>query len=123
MPSPISIRILVLMLSRVSRVRLCDPMDCSPPGFSVHGDSPGKNTGVGWHVFFQGIFPNQGSNLHLLWLLHCRHILDHLAIWEAPLLGYLLIICFFNISFFLLSLFILKLPVPFLFWLLYFMLE
>ena len=20
---------------------LCDPMDCSPPGFSVHGDSPG----------------------------------------------------------------------------------
>ena len=26
---------------------LCDPMDCSPPGSSVHGDSPGKNTGVG----------------------------------------------------------------------------
>ena len=21
---------------------LCNPMDCSPPGFSVHGDSPGK---------------------------------------------------------------------------------
>ena len=21
---------------------LCDPMDCSPPGSSVHGDSPGK---------------------------------------------------------------------------------
>ena len=60
---PISIRILVLMLSHVSRVRLCDPMDCSPPGFSVHGDSPGKNTGVGWHVFLQGIFLNQGSNL------------------------------------------------------------
>ena len=28
---------------------LCDPMDCSPPGSSVHGDSPGKNTGVGCH--------------------------------------------------------------------------
>ena len=27
-------------------VRLCDPMDCSLPGSSVHGDSPGKNTGV-----------------------------------------------------------------------------
>ena len=27
-----------------------DPMDCSPPGFSVHGDSPGKNTGVGCHA-------------------------------------------------------------------------
>ena len=25
------------------------PMDCSPPGSSVHGDSPGKNTGVGCH--------------------------------------------------------------------------
>ena len=22
---------------------LCDPMDCSPPGSSVHGDSPGKD--------------------------------------------------------------------------------
>ena len=27
---------------------LCDPMDCSPPGSSVHGDSPGRNTGDGW---------------------------------------------------------------------------
>ena len=25
----------------------CDPMDCSPPGSSVHGIFPGKNTGVG----------------------------------------------------------------------------
>ena len=25
---------------------LCKSMDCSPPGSSVHGDSPGKNTGV-----------------------------------------------------------------------------
>ena len=24
---------------------LCDPIDCSPPGYSVHGDFPGKNTG------------------------------------------------------------------------------
>ena len=28
-------------------------MDCSPPGSSVHGDSPGKNTGVGCHFLFQ----------------------------------------------------------------------
>ena len=41
---------------------LCDPVDHSPPGSSVHGDSPGKNTGVGCHAFLQGIFPNQGSN-------------------------------------------------------------
>ena len=33
-------------------------------------DSPGKNTGVGCHALFQGIFPTQGSNLRLLPLLH-----------------------------------------------------
>ena len=32
----------------LSHVRLfVTPVDCSPPGSSVHGDSPGKNTGVG----------------------------------------------------------------------------
>ena len=41
-------------------------MGCSPPGFSVHEDSPGKNTGVGCHALLQGIFPTQGLNLHLL---------------------------------------------------------
>ena len=29
-------------------------------------DSPGKNTGVGCHVFLQGIFLTQGSNLCVL---------------------------------------------------------
>ena len=38
-------------------------------------DSPGKNTGVGCHDFLQGIFPTQGLNLCLLWLLHRRQIL------------------------------------------------
>ena len=33
-------------------------------------DSPGKNTGVGGHALLQGIFLTQGSNLHLLCLLH-----------------------------------------------------
>ena len=46
------------------------PMDCSPPGSSVHGDSPGKNTEVGCHSLHQGIFPTQGSNLCLLCLLN-----------------------------------------------------
>ena len=40
---------------------LCNPMDCSLPGSSVHGDSPGKNTGVGCHPSLQGTFPTQGS--------------------------------------------------------------
>ena len=35
---------------------LCNPMDCSLPGSSVHGESPGKNTGVGCHVLPQRIF-------------------------------------------------------------------
>ena len=34
----------------------CNPVDCSPPGPSVHGDSPGKNTGVDCHALLQGIF-------------------------------------------------------------------
>ena len=45
---------------------LCDPMDCSLSVSPVHGDCPGKNTGVGCHFLFQGIFPTQGSNPHLL---------------------------------------------------------
>ena len=32
---------------------LCNPTDCSLPGFSVHGDSPGKNTAVGCHFLLQ----------------------------------------------------------------------
>ena len=55
---------------------LCNLIDCSPPGFSIHGDSPGKNTGVGCHALLQGIFPTQGSNPGLL---HCRRILYHLS--------------------------------------------
>ena len=45
---------------------LCDPIDCSPPGSSVHGDSPGRNTGVGCHSLLQRIFATQGSNPSLL---------------------------------------------------------
>ena len=41
----------------------------------THGDSPGKNTGVGCHALLHGIFPTQGSNPGLL---HCRQILYHL---------------------------------------------
>ena len=43
-----------------SCLTLCNPMDCSPPGSSVHGDSPGKNTGVVCHALLQGNLPNSG---------------------------------------------------------------
>ena len=55
---------------------LCDTVDCSPPGSSVHGDSPGKNTGVACHALLQGIIPTQGSNPDLP---HYRQILYHLS--------------------------------------------
>ena len=56
------------------------PHNCSLPGSSVHGDSPGKNAGVGCHALLQGIFahlqgifPTQGLNPgvpHCMWILY-----------------------------------------------------
>ena len=70
----------------LSCVQLCNPMDYSLPGSSVHGDSPGKNIGGGCHSLLQRIFPTQGSNLFLLQLLQeSRWILYRWATWEALL--------------------------------------
>ena len=63
-----------------SGLTLCDSIDCSPPGSSVHGDSPGKNIGVSCRAPLQGIFPTQGSNPCLL---HCRQIPYHQATSKA----------------------------------------
>ena len=51
-----------------------DPLDCSPPDSSVHGNSPGKNTSVGCHFLLQGIFLTQESNPN------SRQILYHLKV-------------------------------------------
>ena len=65
-----------------SQVQLfATPMDYSPQGSSVHGDFPGKNTGMGCHVPLQGIFPTQGWNPGLP---HCRRILYHLNHQGSP---------------------------------------
>ena len=64
-----------------SCLTLCNPLDCSPPGSSVHGDSPGKNTGVGCHALLQGIFPTHGLNPGLP---HCRQILYCLSHQGIP---------------------------------------
>ena len=37
-----------------------DPVSCSLPGSSVHGNSPGKNTGVGCHAPPPGDLSNPG---------------------------------------------------------------
>ena len=41
----------------------CDPMYCSLPGSSVHVDSLGKNTGVGWEDPLEKELPTHSSIL------------------------------------------------------------
>ena len=56
-------------------------MDCSPPGSSVHGIFPSKNTGVGCHFLLQG------SSRFMYWThgpCTGRKILYHWATREAP---------------------------------------
>ena len=60
------------MLSRFSRVWLCDPLDCSPPGSSVHGVLPPALIRIlAWGAMLSSrISPTQESNPRLLRLLH-----------------------------------------------------
>ena len=46
------------------------PQGLQPTRLLCPWDSPGKNTAVGCHALFQGIFPTQGSNPGSLCLLH-----------------------------------------------------
>ena len=55
------------MLSCLSHVQF---FGRSPLGSPVHGDSPGKNPGVGCLALLQGIFPTWELNPHLLHLLY-----------------------------------------------------
>ena len=69
--------LVVIVLVTQSCQTLCQPMNCSPPGFSGRllwdpWDSPRKNTGMSCHSPLQGLLPTQGSNLSLP---HCRQIL------------------------------------------------
>ena len=52
----------VCVLVAQSYPPLCDPMDCSLPGSSVHGILQARILGVGSHTLLQGIFLTQGSN-------------------------------------------------------------
>ena len=71
--------LIMLCLVAWSWPTLCDPMDCSLPGSPVHGNSLGKNTGVGCHALLQGIFPTQGLNPGLP---HCTH--SSVLAWRIP---------------------------------------
>ena len=61
-------RPLIIMCGLVAQLYppVCNPMECSPPGSSLHGDSLGTNTGVGCHFLLQVIFLTQGSSSGLL---------------------------------------------------------
>ena len=52
---------------------------CNP--WTIYGDSPGQNTGVGSLSLLQGIFPTQGLNPGLP---YCRRILYPLSHKRSP---------------------------------------
>ena len=60
------------------------PYGLQPSRLLCPWDSPGKNTGVGSHALFQGIFLTQKLNLDLL---HCRQIRYHLSHQGSPMFG------------------------------------
>ena len=53
-----------------SQSNLWNPVDCSPPGSSVHEVFQASILAVGCHFLLQGILLTQGSKQHLLHLLH-----------------------------------------------------
>ena len=61
---------MLLLLSHFSCVQLCNPIDCSPPGSSVHRILQART--LEWVTISssRGIFPSQGSNPSLSCLLH-----------------------------------------------------
>ena len=82
-PSKFSI-ILCILTARCSLSCVCLLSQSCPtlrPGSSLRGDSPGKNTGLGYHALLQGIFPTQGWKPGLP---HCRRILYRLSHQVSP---------------------------------------
>ena len=72
----------VCVFGHFGRVRLCVTHGPQPARLLCPWDSPGKNTGVGYHTFLQGIFPVQGSNPCLP---NCRRVLYLLSHLGSPL--------------------------------------
>ena len=70
----------VLGLVAQSCLTLCNLMDCSPPGSSVHGDSPMARI-LECYALLQRIFPTQGSSQGLP---NCRWILYPLSHEGSP---------------------------------------
>ena len=80
----------VLCLVVQSCPTLCNPMDCSPPGFSVYGILQARiHTHRAYYDLLQEIFPKQGSNPGLS---HCRQFLTLWATREAHIYAHIALI-------------------------------
>ena len=79
--SPLSSFIPAMCLVAQSCPTLCNSVDYSLSGSSVHGDSPSKNTELVCHVIHQMIISTQELNQGLL---HCRQFLYHLSHQGSP---------------------------------------
>ena len=71
------------VLCCASSFQLCRTLWISASSILCLWNSPGKNTGEGFHALIPGTFQTQGLNPSLLRLLHCRWILYHWATEEA----------------------------------------
>ena len=79
-PYPMSLSPLKVLVAQSCPI-LCNPMDCSPPGSSVHGLLQARILEWVSISFSRGIFLTQGLNLSLL---HCKQILYCLSHRESP---------------------------------------
>ena len=68
----------------LSHDRPCEPKDYSPPGSSAPGILQARIE-MGCHFLLQGIFPTQGSNLHLLHWQADSLLLNNLGSPPCPL--------------------------------------
>ena len=84
--------VLVTQLVTQSCLTLCNPMDCSLPGSSLHAISQARILEWVAIPFSRGIPPAQGLNLGLLhcrWILYCLshrvvHSLSHVRLFASP---------------------------------------
>ena len=72
----------------LNHVLLCDPMDCRPPGSSVHGISQARV--LEWVAISSSRESSQPRDQIPISCSSCisRHILYHCATWEAPKVAY-----------------------------------
>ena len=85
-PVPISLSALIYnacVLSCFSRVWLCDPMDCSPPGCLCPWDSPGTKTGVSCHFLLQDLLDRGNVSKSLMSPALAGGFFTTSTTWEA----------------------------------------